>query len=273
MNIGDDKPTVRVSPSSNSIKKHRPLWHRFFLGSGCLLLLAMLFLPPLLEGFRLRKSDHGRSCRNKMKLLAVALQNYHDQYKRFPPAYTVDGDGKPLHSWRVLILPFLEQTVAFRDLDLRQPWNSPHNWAVLEKVDPSDFCCSAGEGDPSETNYLAVIGDDTIWPGRQGTAMKEILDGTSHTIMLVEVADSGIHWAEPRDMPVRVALQGINPPHVVFAISSGHPGGAMVAFADDLVQFLPNATTPDVLGALLTRAGAEKLDHDDQGNYLVVPAP
>ncbi len=192
-----------------------------------------------------------------MKQLAVALQNYHDRHRRFPPACTYDEYGNPLHSWRVLILPYLEETIAYLELDLKQPWNSPRNWPILEKIDPRLFHCPSGGGEPFEASYLAVVGPDGIWADKRGIRIRQITDGPSQTILLVEVANSGIHWAEPRDLPWEQAMQGVNPPHVKFAISSGHLEGAHVAYADGSTRFLNNTMPVDELRARLTREAGE----------------
>ncbi len=104
------------------------------------------------------------SCENRFKLIAVALQNYHDSHGHFPPACTYDANGRPLHSWRVLILPYMEQIVPYSKLDLRQPWNSPHNWQIIESIDMGEYHCPAVEGDWTETSYLAVVGEGTMCP-------------------------------------------------------------------------------------------------------------
>ncbi len=221
-----------------------------------LFILAALLLPAI----QAPKTPEPRNdCRNRMTTLAIGLQNYHEARGHFPPACTYDADGNPLHIWRTLILPFLEEGVAYSKLDLKQPWNSPRNWAVLAEVDVYPFRCPLGGGEPFETNYLAVLGPDGVWDAKTGRTGKTITDGPEQTIQIVEVQNSGIHWAEPRDLPWEQAIQGVNPPHVKFAISSGHRGGANVAFADGDIEFLENSTPLERIHALLTRAGGEPI--------------
>jgi prepilin-type processing-associated H-X9-DG protein len=206
--------------------------------------------------FSVIHTPEGRNmCSSRMAQLSLALMNYHDVCGRFPPACTYDKNGKPLNSWRVLILPFLEYNNVAMRYDHKQPWNSSHNWKLIQEVDWGIFRCPSSQGDPQETNYVVVVGDETAWPPGKQLSARRITDGVSQTIMLVEVADSGIHWAEPRDLPLSQALLGVNPPHVKLSISSRHRGGANVSFCDASRHFLPNDTRIELLRALLTRAG------------------
>jgi prepilin-type processing-associated H-X9-DG protein len=240
---------------------------------GALFVVALLIVALLPAIQSPRTPDRGNQCRNYMKQLSLALQSYHDAWRSFPPACTYDKSGKPMHSWRVLILRFLENATIYKKYDMKQLWNSPHNWKVIQEVDWGMFHCPSGKGGPGETNYVAVIGDETTWwPAGKGLRMRDIKDSTSQTILLVEVADSGIHWAEPRDLPLAQAVQGVNPPHVKFSISSGHVvEGAHVAFCDSHVEFLPSSTSKELLRALLTRAGGEPLMRDDLGDLILAP--
>ncbi len=110
---------------------------------------------------------------------------------------------------------------------------------------------------------------------------KDITDGEAQTIMLVEIANSGIHWAEPRNLPLEQALLGINPPHVKFAISSRHGDfegapsyrkGAHVAFADSSIGLLQESTPIEVLRALLTPSGGEALSGNKHEQFEILPS-
>ena len=86
--------------------------------------LIALLLPVVRT---LREAARRMTCSGQLKQIAVALHSYHDTYHSFPPAYTVDEDGYPLHSWRVLLLPFLEENDLYKKIRLDEPWNSEHN--------------------------------------------------------------------------------------------------------------------------------------------------
>jgi prepilin-type processing-associated H-X9-DG protein len=199
-------------------------------------------------------------CGNHLKQIAISLQNYHDVYGSFPPAYIADASGKPMHSWRVLILPFAGEKSLYDAYDFSEPWDGPHN-SKLHSQMPPYFCCPAHSGQPTgETDYLAVVGPGTVWPGSTTTKFTQITDGTACTLLVVEAHGSGIHWMEPRDLHLVQMPLAINPPRGA-GISSPHGGtkskGATAAFADGHTQFLPSSLTPAELTALLTIAGGE----------------
>lgn len=219
-------------------------------------MLAALLLPaPSGAPEAPRRSQ----CSNNLKQIGLALYNYHDQYGSFPPAYIADENGRPVHSWRVLILPFLEQQPLYDQYRFDEPWDGPNNRRLHGLAMPVYHCPG---GPPSRaTNYLAVIGPRTVWQGQKTTRLSDIADGSSNTLLVVEVAKSGIHWMEPRDLHVLQMARGINP-KAGQGISSIHPGCANVSFADGSVRFLPDDFPPDLLDSLLSIDGGEKIDSE-----------
>jgi len=83
-----------------------------------------LLLPSVTRG---REAARRTQCKNNLKQIMLALHNYHDEYHAFPPAFTTDCDGNRLHSWRTLILPYLDQQQLYTTIDLSKPWNDPAN--------------------------------------------------------------------------------------------------------------------------------------------------
>ncbi|HEV3298967.1 MAG TPA: DUF1559 domain-containing protein [Planctomycetaceae bacterium] len=214
------------------------------LGAG--LIVAML--PAVsCDGGHARRTD----CKNHLKQIALAMHNYHDQYGSFPPAYIADKNGRPMHSWRVLLLPFLEFGPLYDQYRFDEPWNGPHN-RELAALPIQLFHCAADAGRKTDTSYLVVVGPKTIFPSAASMAIKDIPDGTSNTILLVEAGDSGINWLEPRDMSYEEALRGINP-KTGWGISSHHEGGAQVAFADGSSPLLSDDTPIEKLRLFLER--------------------
>ncbi len=209
---------------------------------------------------------HGRrdSCANNIKQIGLALNAYHDQYHCFPPAYIADSDGKPMHSWRVILLPFFEEAglkTLYEQYDFSEPWNGPHNSKLA--VEFSIYCCPSADEAPFSTNYVAVVGEETVWPGTRGMLLGNVTDGKSKTISVVEVANSGIHWMEPRDLTFAEAQRGINIPGVKPGISSNHAGGAQFLFCDGSVHFLSDKIPAETLRALLTAEGGEMVEIPD----------
>ncbi len=198
-------------------------------------------------------------CSN-LKQIGYALGNYHDANHEFPPAFIADADGKPMHSWRVLILPYFEDNEELRALyqqyDLNEPWNGPHNRTLADRI-PRWYRCPNSDAPQDDTSYVAILGDETGWPGASGRNVREIRDGLSNTIAVVEVADAGINWMEPRDLTLEQASVGIGPSETKEHIGSPHRDGANCLFFDGSVHYLSNGISPALLRALQTANGGE----------------
>jgi hypothetical protein len=197
-------------------------------------------------------------CANNLKQIGLALHNYHDVFGSFPPAYVADEDGQPVHSWRVLLLPFLEQLALYDQYDFSQPWDSLANQQVSATVLDCYSCPSDQAGRSSYTNYVLVTGEGTAWHGDHAPTFKEFADGTSNTITVLEVVDSGIAWSEPRDLSLSQALRGVNATSGI-CISSVHPGGAHASAVDGGVHFLLEDLDSKRIRALISPDGGEKL--------------
>jgi len=202
-----------------------------------------------------------RQCRHNLKQIALALHNYHDTYGSFPPAYIADEYGRPIHSWRVLILPFLDHQALYDQYRFDEPWNGPHNINLVEIMPSVYRCASDDTGAEACTNYVVMIGPRTAWPGDTPVRMSDIADGTRNTWLVVEVADSGIAWSEPRDLHVQQMARELNA-SAGQGISSKHPGGAQVVCADGSAHFVPELLPPEDIRALLTIAGGESVEQD-----------
>jgi Protein of unknown function (DUF1559) len=138
-------------------------------------------------------------CIKNLKILQMAIMTYHDTHGSMPPAYTVDSHGHRMHSWRVLILPFMEQGALCNKIKLDEPWNSTHNKGLLSHR-PSVFSCPSSGSGGTHTDYLAVVGKSTVWPGAAPSRMSEWKGHIRDALLLVEYADSDIQWMEPRDL-------------------------------------------------------------------------
>ncbi len=188
--------------------------------------------------------------------LSFALHNYHDTYGSFPPACTYDAKGKPAHSWRVLLLPFMDQAATFQRYNLAEPWNGPGN-STLATLDMPFYRCPADHSSsPRMTNYVAIVGPGTMWPANSTMKHTDIPDGPSQTIMVVEISNSDIHWMEPRDLPVEELEEWLDPDHKP-RIFGNHIEGSVVAYADGSVKMLPRAVTIERLRAMITPAGKD----------------
>ena len=147
---------------------------------------------------------------NNLKQLGLATHIYYDQYKRLPAVGTFDADGKPLLSWRVQLLPYLEQKALYDQFHLNEPWDSDHNRKLISQMPPV-FRSPASKHDPQTglTVYREVTGEQTVFPGREGLEFKQVTDGLSNTILYVEVDDQhAVVWTKPEGLPYNAENPG-----------------------------------------------------------------
>lgn len=204
-----------------------------------------------------RPGSERTQCRSNLRQIGLALHTYHDVYGSFPPAYVADADGKPMHSWRVLLLPFVDQLALYNEYDFSEPWDGPNNRRLLARMPPIYACPShkypAGN---SNTSYVAVFGEHCIFRGADPVAIKDILDGTSNTLMVGEAAAAEIPWMKPED--IDTALHPTLGDSLGF--SSDHTEGVQFLLGDCSVRLVPLTIDAQRLKALFTRDGAEFVD-------------
>jgi Protein of unknown function (DUF1559). len=216
-----------------------------------LVIVVLLAIPGVLIALIIpavgaaRQAAKRAQSSNNLKQIALAMHNYHDVYKCFPPAVVTDANGKPLFSGRVLLLPYLEQAPLFQSWDQTQAWDSPANKALSQMMIPT-FHDPADEGPLGQTSYLFVTGKGTIGEAGTKVSFMNVTDGTSNTLMFVEVKGSGINWAEPRDWDASTPLPAGN-----------HKSGNLAGWADGSVRSLAPGTPPATIQAATTRAGGE----------------
>lgn len=204
-----------------------------------------------------RTSTIRAHCANNLRQIGQALRIYHEKHGSFPPAYVASPSGMPMHSWRTLILPYMEQTPTYLGYDFHEPWDGPHNQARCEHPIWSYRCpWSRVMHNSATTSFVAVVGPHTAWPGPTGSKLEDFKDGPENTILVVEVADSRIPWAEPHDLCVGQMPVSPGPP----GPSGSHPrGGFNALFADGTVRYLRADLDAATYWALLSRDGGEKV--------------
>lgn len=250
-----DTPTAQPRPADE-----RPHTRPFQFSLQRLMIWVAVFslICGLVASLRIavehaREAARYANC-TSMKQIGFALLNYHNAYGCFPPAYVCDEDGKPMHSWRVLILPFVEEQALYDRYDFSEPWDGPNNsrLAMASQSLLRSFQCPSGglEGTPL-VNYVAVVGPETMWPGSKCKRLSKPYDSDVRTIMLVEITNSDIHWMEPRDLTFEQAIAGIQPESGL-GISSEHPSGIHYVTASGGVYALKRNIDPKELRKLLT---------------------
>jgi hypothetical protein len=132
------------------------------------------------------------------------MYKYDEKHGRLPPAAVYSREGTPLLSWRVLLLPYLENDELFRQFNLDEPWDSPQNIPLLSKM-PSVYSPLAPiDGNPPLVPYTTLfqvfVGKGTAFEGREGLRLKEDFPRRSYTILIVEARQS-VPWTKPEDIP------------------------------------------------------------------------
>ncbi|MEN1681909.1 MAG: DUF1559 domain-containing protein [Planctomycetota bacterium] len=214
-------------------------------------MLLYLLLAPMHRGVRTpARANH---CRNNLRNIGLALHSYHDAHGAFPPAYTVDADGNRLHSWRTLILPFIEQQALYEQIDLTKPWDDPANAAAREVAIDLYQCPSSVEA-WLKPSYVVVVDGTSLFSGAEGKTFADIKDGTANTIAIVEMHQSrATHWMEPVDATMDEFCAVPEHGHAT------HPGVFQAAFADAHASAIANECDPEQLRALVTIAGGERI--------------
>jgi len=219
-----------------------------------IVLVAVLvaLLLPFVQTESSNKLARRAACINNMKQIGLAMHNYAAAKGSFPPAYTTDEDGNPMHSWRVLILPYLEEGALYDMIDLEQPWDSPNNLALANMM-PAVYRCpsSTGPKGSPETSYAMIVGPGTISDGPTATKLSDIQDGTPNTIMVVEAAGAGIHWMEPRDLDAQSISYVVND-GTGEGLQSGHSGVVNAVFCDGSARSLSDSMDPEGIRAAST---------------------
>ena len=151
-----------------------------------------------------REAFRRSQCSNNMKQIMLGFNTYYDQHRRFPPLYTIDVNGKPLHSWRTLILPFLDYEPLYNQINLKEPWNSTANQNAGKTCINEYICPSVERATQSQTitQYILITGPGTLYPEREPLTVDKITKKTNQQLVAIDCSISNISWMEPRDLPI-----------------------------------------------------------------------
>ena len=198
---------------------------------------------------RERAGDRVRST-NNLRQLGLAMHLHHDTHGLFPAGASYSKDGKPLLSWRVHILPYIEQDNLYKQFKLDEPWDSEHNKKLIAKM-PAIYRTPGAKDRAGFTAYLGITGKDTMFPSEaKGIALKDVIDGTANTIFLVEADDEhAVEWTKPMDLKFDAdkPLTGIRT-------------AFNALFVDGSVRHFAKPPDAKVIKALLTRDGGEVVE-------------
>lgn len=185
------------------------------------------------------------SCQGNLTCISIAMHQYHEKYGHFPPAFRTNSAGVPTHSWRALLLEFLDFS-TFQRYSFDEPWDGPNN-RQLESMRPNCFACPADglTKDNYQTNYFVVVGPNTVFPGSQTTQFDDIRWRRDQTILVVEAVGQQIHWMEPKDLSFdSLEVQLGSPTDPTSGISSYHRDGPYVCMVEGSKQQLSVGISP-----------------------------
>jgi hypothetical protein len=237
---------VNPSPKSSGFKS-------CLIGGLAAVVVLILLIALLLPAIRSAPQSPRRAqCMNRLHQIGIALQSYESVHHCFPPAFTVDAAGKPLHSWRTLILPFLNHKDLYDKIDLSKPWNDPVNKAAGE-TPLSDYSCPASDVPRNYTQYLAVVAPGSCFQPNQPRKRSDILDNPELTLMIVEVdSEHAVPWMSPADASEPIVL------NLRSAAKLPHPAGIIALFASGRIRLLSAEDIKDeTLKAMISIAGKD----------------
>jgi prepilin-type processing-associated H-X9-DG protein len=211
--------------------------------------LAVLFLMSLTTR-RIRTPSIRNQVSNCLKQIGLGMHGFADRHKTLPPPAIYDKDGKPLLSWRVLLLPYIEQQRLYDQFHLDEPWDSPHNLDLLKYMPPIyEHLQDKAANDQRTTYFRVFVGPGAAFEGPKGIALHDFADGTGTTLLVVEAAEA-VPWSKPAELPY--APEGALP-----KLGGRFTERFHVLFADGSVAFVPRSVDEDRLRGAITRNGGE----------------
>lgn len=215
-----------------------------------IIVILMSLILPAKRGSR--ESARIAQCTGQLKQIASGLESYRDSFGVFPPAFTVDKNGKPLHSWRTLVLPYIGQEKLYESIDLSKPWDDPVNAKAFQEI-PRDYWCPNSGDRENKTLYLGVAGKHGYFEGSRPRRSGEITDKPEETLMVIEVgSEQGVPWMAPLDADEKMIL------NFTATTKWPHGVGRQAAFVDGSARTLiASETTVADLKRMMTIAGGD----------------
>ena len=206
-------------------------------------ILIGLLLPAVQK---VREASSRIRCANNLKQIGLAFHNYHDVNNGLPPASIVDKKGKPMLSWRVMILPYIEQDNLYKQFKLDESWDSEHNKKLIDKMPPT-YAIPSKLAKPGMTHYRVFVGNGAMFDWVQGAGFNSVSDGLSNTWMAVE-AEEGVPWTKPDELE-------FDPQKDLPKLGKFFKGGFNVLYGDGSVRFYKKV--PQSAKAMITKSGGE----------------
>ncbi len=187
---------------------------------------------------------------NNLKQVGLSFHNYHDVHNSLPVPKEAKGKGL---SWRVHLLPYLDEAALYNEFNLDEPWDSEHNKALIERM-PKVFTSTDSEPEPGKTRVVGFAGEGAVFGSETGIKFADVKDGLSNTILAVEAApDKAVIWTKPDDLKW-------DPKDPLAALGKLTGEISLVMMMDGAVRKLPKAIDKETLKALITISGGEEID-------------
>ncbi len=196
------------------------------------------------------KAGDRRQDFDNSKRIALAMRCYESEHKHLPAAEMLGPDGKTVHSWRVAILPYLDQQELYDQYRLTEPWDSPHNKTLTAKM-PAIYRGSSAPAESTNSGFYVFTGPAAVFDGKTKPRIEDVRDGTSQTVMVIE-AKRDTPWTKPEDIPFS-ADQPV-------PVLKGHQGGNIVTFCDGAAMFITHDSQKTLFKQLITSRGGEKVE-------------
>jgi hypothetical protein len=243
---GAEPPPVALSPRAVISARDRSEQVANALGS--------LLLPAWGSA---REAASRTQCVQRVKHITLAMLIYERDHGTLPPAWTADGGGNPLHSWRVLLLPYLGQQALYDAIRLDEPWDSEHNRQFHDETVAFYRCPSDPAAQPGQTTYSVVVGPDMPFEPGEGKRLADFGPHSDDMILLVERARP-VCWMDPaQEITQSAAEHGIHrdgshsAPARGDGIASHHPGGALFGLRNGAAEFLSQTTDLELFHQML----------------------
>lgn len=258
------EPPSAAKPKAEQ-KRFTPL--ELFIVLLIIVVLVLLLIPVVQQA---SSGGPRTTCRNNLKQIALALHNYHADFGSFPPAVVYDDSGFPMHSWRVLILPYVDQQRLYNHYRMDEPWDSPNN-LQLQDLMPDVYRCpefrnNVPSGEPLSqhlkrlTNYVLITSPDAVFFGDRSPALNSVSDGVSQTIMTADVWQHAVHWMAPEDVTPSQLLTDLR-------MCDGdddrnHAEGIHVGLVDGSVRWIPHDLPESDFRAMTTATAGDVVRFD-----------
>ncbi len=208
---------------------------------------------------KIQERSERAQCMNNLSKIARALNQYAASHGTYPPPIVYAEDGKPMHSWRVLILQELGEYHLYNQYKFDEPWDSESNSALIGSLCPRVFI-SPGRSDhryAAESSYFLVVGDGTLFPSSEAPLSPDkISDGQENCLLVVEAQNTAHEWTKPIDIDFR----NTRGTATTVGIGGTHDGGFTAAFADGVAAWIPSDTPQEQVRAMITPQGGESVD-------------